>query len=223
MGGRGKGSGKGKNAKAKPKAKNAARQKTAPTPEKAPAVLDLDAQVEDPTPTSKRRRLDRRSTDDQVDRIIDRKLAKKYPKELIDGSVATDGTTPRQMIADEVRNTKTQGEYLKQELWVLFFAKFPVHRGLVALMPAPPANQEVRAEVLEALAPLHEKNPVLRQADHLAQFLSLANDLNETEIFGIVSASQQSLTVTESMYVKAMLALMRYAQRFATYKILTWK
>ena len=81
------------------------------------------------------------------------------------------------------------------------------------MLPEPPEDDVVRPELLEALAPLQQTNPVGRQADHIELYLDKATDLSEKEIFGVVAATQQSLTVTEQMYVQSTLALMRYAQR----------
>ena len=74
----------------------------------------------------KRRRCERRDTDDQVDRVIDRKLLSKYPKEVVEGAQAPDGTTPRSMIREEIVATKCKGERLKTEFWTpcFFFKRF---------------------------------------------------------------------------------------------------
>ena len=198
-------------AEAKAFTKSTAKKESAQ--KRSQAVLDADVDVIDADKDMTKRRLDRRDTEDQIDRIVQRKLLPKFPKEIISGAVAADGSTPRGMIADEIRRTRTKGEHLKQEFWARFFVKHPLHRGVIALLPMPPDDQEVRHGVTEAIAPLKNKNPVCRQADHISQYLSLATDLNEAEIYAIVVAAQESTTVTSAMNIKTMLGIMRYAQR----------
>ena len=84
-----------------------------------------------------KRRLDRRDAEDQIDRIVQRKLLAYFPKKIISGTVSADGSTPRGMIADEIRRTRTKGEHLKQEFWARFYVKHPLHRGVLALLPMP--------------------------------------------------------------------------------------
>lgn len=166
-----------------------------------------------PIRADSRRRLDRRATDEQVERILAKKLYPKFPRELIEGSVAEDGSTPRSMISEEVRMCRNSQEYLKQEFWVKFFAKFPFHKGIVGMIPEPKGRGEIRPEVLEAIAPMHDKNPAKRHAGNLISFLATTSPLTERELFGIIMTSQPSETVTSDMYKKAMFALMRYVFR----------
>ena len=74
------------------------------------------------------RRLNRRDSDDQVERIMEKKLYPKFPREIIEGAIAADGTTPRSMITKEVQHTKCVGEYLKASFWARFFIKFPLQK-----------------------------------------------------------------------------------------------
>ena len=91
------------------------------------------------------RRLNRRDSDDQVERIMEKKLFAKYPREIIEGAALADGTTPRSMITKEVQTTKCTGEYLKATFWTRFFVKFPLQKGLAALLPDPPEGGRGRA------------------------------------------------------------------------------
>ena len=106
-----------------------------------------------------RRRLSRRDTDDQVERIVAKKLKPFFPSELIEGIVHADGSTPRSTIADGLRNSKSAGEYLKQEFWSNFFLKFPFEKGLASIVPEPSGHYDIRDEVLEAIAPLARQEP----------------------------------------------------------------
>ena len=160
-----------------------------------------------------RRRLDRRNTDDRVDRLLAQKLYPRFPRELIEGTIAEDGSTPRSMIAEEVRRSKTTNNYLKQEFWTQFFLKFPFEDGLACVVPEPLGNAEIRPEVLEAIAPLHCGNPASRTAINLVTYLESAVDLNERELYGIAMAAQQSCTVTKDMHRRSMSAFLRYTQR----------
>ena len=67
--------------------------------------------------------------------------------------------------------------------------------------------------MIEAIAPLHDKNPTTRTASNLVTFLQGDPKLNEREVYGIIMAGQQSETVSQDMHRKAMCALMRHAQR----------
>lgn len=118
-----------------------------------------------------RRRLDRRQTDEQVERIIAKQLYPKFARELIEGMVAEDGSPPRSAIAEELRKCRGAQEYLKQEFWGKFFEKFPFHKGIVGMIPEPTCNSGVRSEGLEAIAPMHDKNLAKRHAANLVTLL----------------------------------------------------
>ena len=107
---------------------------------KRPRGVDslLHAEPMDRPGVVKARRLGRRDSDEQVERIMAKKLYPTYAREIIEGAIAEDGMTPRQMITKEVRSTKFNGEYLKASFWTQFFAKFPLQKGLAALLPDPP-------------------------------------------------------------------------------------
>jgi hypothetical protein len=62
------------------------------------------------------RRLNRRDSDDQVERIMEKKLYPKYPREIIEGATAADGATPRNMITKEVQNHEVRGRVLEGHL-----------------------------------------------------------------------------------------------------------
>ena len=168
--------------------------------------------------SKERRRLDRRNTDVQVDRILQQKLYPRFPRELIEGTRAEDGSTPRSMIAEEVRRSKTTNNYLKTEFWTQFFLKFPFEDGLACVVPEPLGNAEIRPEVLEAIAPLHCVSPASRTAINLITYLESAEDLNERELYGIAMAAQQSCTVTKDMHRKSMTAFLRYTQKTSAHE-----
>lgn len=93
-----------------------------------------------------RRRLDRRDTEERVDRVIERKLS-RFPRELVEASVAADGSTVRETIAAEIRARKSSNEYLRQEFWTMFHSKYKFHEGVGNLLPEPKSKADVSAEV----------------------------------------------------------------------------
>ena len=127
--------------------KNSGRNAT-PASKRAKAEPSSSAKSggETPSKVDERRRLDRRDTDERVDRIIARKLAGRFPHELIEGATAADGITVRETIAAEVRLRRGSNEYLRQEFWVQFFAKFKFHEGVSGFLPEPSSKAEVRPE-----------------------------------------------------------------------------
>jgi hypothetical protein len=180
---------------------------------KAVAVPEPEPEEEGRS-SSRKRRLGRRDSDDQVERFMEQKLYGKSPREIIEGAFAEDGTTPRSMITKEVQANTGDNEYLKASFWTRFFLKLPLQKGLAALLPDPPDGEDVAPEVLEALAPLHDKNPVARTASNLLVLLGATIELNETELQGIIVGCQMSVLVTEAMYKQVMMALMRYCEKY---------
>ena len=155
-----------------------------------------------------RARLARRDTDEQVERIIEKKLKPLYPMDMIAAAVHADGSTPRSLIAAEVKATKTTGEHLKQEFWSRFFQKFPLR--LASIVPEPAGHHAIRQDVLDAVAPMHHDNPAMRSASTLATYLEDVQDLSPGELHGIILRSQ---TISGEMRRQAILALLAYIKK----------
>jgi hypothetical protein len=97
--------------KAKPRAVGAKAKGRARAVGKKPKdVAVLEPEPEDACASSRKRRLGRRDSDDQVERIMEKKLYRKFPREIIEGACAEDGTTPRSMITKEVQANKGDNE-----------------------------------------------------------------------------------------------------------------
>ena len=99
-----------------PKAKAKAQTKAKARPQSTPRPIDIDL-LNVQEPPTRRRRIVRRDTDEQTDRVMGNKVYPTWPKEMIDAIVADDGQTPRDMIEAEVRRTRGGAENFKAIFW----------------------------------------------------------------------------------------------------------
>ena len=111
--------------------------KKSKTTEPEPVVLDDFERQEETKHEASRRRVARRDSDAQLDRVLTEVVYKKYDKALIEALVAEDGTTPRKFIAEEINRTKNTEENLKPGFWTKFRKKIGL--GVQRVEPLFPA------------------------------------------------------------------------------------
>jgi hypothetical protein len=177
----------------------------------------------------KRRRLSRRDSDEQVNRVIEEKLTPNYREELIEAALTKKGMKIRPYIKTalvgltvSVRGNKAR---LSTKFWTQFYADFPtLSLGISAYLPDPPADlEEVRDELQAALATAYDPNPSSRTPVHVERVLeNLTKDLNETELFGLVQAVEESPTISRPHSEKMKMAIMLYLARTSFSKNLSF-
>ena len=133
-----------------------------------------------------KRRLQRRDTDDAVQRAIDSKLTGRYSEEAINGCTNINGKCVREFILEAIRNCRQSQKHLSTAFWTDFFGEFALHSVVTDNLPEPDPDEEVRAEVIEKLSACHEPNPATRTTQPLISYLGFCDDLTYVELYGIL-------------------------------------
>ena len=78
---------------------------------------------------------------------------------------------------------------------------------------------DLRVEVLEALKGPHCKSPAFKNADSLERFLENIDDLNMQELYGLLTATSESVDVPKNLHERCYIAIASYMTRCAWFFI----
>jgi hypothetical protein len=205
-----KASGKPK-AKGTPKVKPADKKKAA----KGYKAADVDdGSVAEAALVAKnpRRQLERRETDEQFERIKDRKLS-FVPIEVFSTKVDTDGISAKDCIMAEVRRNKITKSRLSTKFWVGFWEKYDFGDVLADTLPCPPEADVVDSELLEAIGVARQDNPIERNPDELVRYLRNCKGMNERSYFGVLTTMQEGPTLGHKHAVRIQVAVLELIGR----------
>ena len=143
----------------------------------------------------KKRRLDRRDTDGQAERVIADKF-KGYDPIVISNRRNAHGETLAEVVAAEIKRKRPSGEYFKLKFWAKQHAEFQLDLGLFKDMPGIKGDSEPNDGLVEALAQSQEKSNGLRSIDRLESVLAHCPPLTHDDIVILISESKQTPIVT---------------------------
>jgi hypothetical protein len=207
---RAKSAGKAK-AKGTPKLKPAEKKKAAKGFKAADAE---DGSVVEASLCAKgpRRQLERRETDEQFERIKDRKLS-FVPIEVFSTKVDTDGISAKDCIKAEIRANKITKSRLSTKFWIGFWEKYDFGDVLADTLPCPPEDEAVDSELLEAIGCARAENPVERSPDELVRYLRNCKGMNERSYFGVLTTMQEGPTLGHKHAVRIQVAVLELIGR----------
>ncbi len=179
----------------------------------APASPQLTTSCATPTSDSKKlKQLERRDTDDQVDRVIEQKLS-SVPEHVIVGAVAKDGVTKvRDFIAAEIRTLRGTTKRLSTRFWTSFNDHFDINVNASDILEEPPPDEEVADELVEKIMLAHADNPAERTCEGVDRYLEF-NTLNKREMYLLIKASQEGPTLSKAFSVKLRVTIVKYFAR----------
>ena len=198
----------------KPKAAKASKQ-TKPAKKKpslAPASPTLRHPSTPQSDTKKLKQLERRDTDDQVDRVIELKLG-SVPAHVIVGAVAKDGVTKvRDFIAAEIRTLRGTPRRLSTRFWCSLNEHFDINVSASDCLEEPPGDNEIADELVEKIMLAHADNPAERSCEGVDRYLEF-NTLNKKEMYLLLKASQEGPTLPKASSVKLRVSIVKYFAR----------
>jgi len=181
-------------------------------PEEAKIIEDNDDDEDTP---SKRRQLERRDTDDQVERIRERKLP-QVAVEVLKTKENAKGIKAKEYIAMELRaKRKTKGR-LSTAFWVRFWEEYDFAEDIAGAMPEPP-DEPVDDELLEAIGDARCDDPAHRTPTTLTRLLEHAGLMNERSWFGLLTSMQEGQNLIHIHAVKIQAATLSYAGRTVSF------
>jgi hypothetical protein len=107
----------------------------------------------------KRRRCERRDSEEQRDRVIHDRF-ENYDPIVIANRKNDKGETIADCIMDELQHLKTKGEYFETKFWTKIHLDFKLDVGLFQKLPDISGGGEPNEEIIDALAVAREKTPI---------------------------------------------------------------
>lgn len=201
-----------KQPKAKPAPSNSAAKRPAspPPPAQEPDAPALDGdEVTAPAAMAKNRRLERRDTESQVERVVQGRLGKQFTIEAINGVVNDKGEHVREYIARHIRENRSSAKYLSSRFWTTFFSEFDLQVKVLGDLPEPPDPDEaVDDRWLKALKIAHNDNPSKRTVEPIERLLETMQKPNYTELYGLILSSQEAPTMCRASSVRMRVAIL---------------
>ena len=158
-----------------------------------------------------RRRLDRRDSDERVDRVLDRRLTLQERAHA--ETLVLDNLTIRDHIKT-VYKSKGKRARFSNEDWKTIYTNFGLATSTASLLPQPPSDLPIRDELADAIGMLHSDNPATRNSDALVALLRHCSPLNERELFGLLGGTVEGPTLTASCAEKVQGEVLRYISRW---------
>ena len=153
----------------------------------------------------------RRDTDGQVDRAVRSKLG-MFPRQQVDQNMVG-GRTIRDVVKAEVLRLRPAKKYVSLKFWKKIVIDFGLN-GTLADSLAPPTESEVVSKELEAaLALAHDENPAQRSSEKLVRWLEWAPPLNKTELYGLLTGSIESPSMSAKTSEMLLLAVVKFMAR----------
>ena len=179
------------------------------------ATLDNQPSSAD-TPNS--RALRPRSTNEQADRAIESKLGEVDPL-VLDAKTNAKGQTLRQVVANEIRATRGQKQYLPSKFWIQQDKEFCIFGNPFESLPAVPDNEDVCDEIVSAVMTCHHENPATRSTDQLEHTLEYKTDVNRSELTFMLNASVQGPVISRQMAHRMRVIIMDIVGRLGLFNV----
>lgn len=165
---------------------------------------------------AKRRQLERRNTEEQVKRIISRKLG-HFDAHVIKTQTNARGQTVYMWIRDQVKSKQNINGRLSTQVWTQFWREFDLSGDIAERLPVPPegANETVDEELIEGLWAARHANPAERSPVALTRYLEKAPKMSETSLYGLLQAIQIGPNLSRAHAMKLQVATLQYFARCA--------
>lgn len=163
---------------------------------------------------AKRRQLERRNTEEQVRRIISRKLG-HLDAHVIKTQTNAKGQTVFMWIRDILKSKKITNGRLSTQAWTQFWREFDLSGDISDRLPRPPDNNDdpIDEELVEGLLAARHANPAERSPVALTRYLETAPKMSEANLYGLLQAVQIGPNLLRSHAMKMQVATLQYFAR----------
>ena len=165
----------------------------------------------------------RRSSEDQVERVLESKLSEYSPAVLAAVRSADGMHTVREYLKTHIKQAYSSDKRLSTRFWVQFFCDFADLKMTIADKLLPPADADdepINEELFEAIAAIHHANPARRTCEPLEAFLQHAQVLTKKEMFGLIHASMEGPLISRNVSNKLLTVILAYITRTVAFRVL---
>jgi hypothetical protein len=180
---------------------------------KRPPTKVEDAINEPEETQAKRRQLNRRETDVQTQRYIDRKLS-HIPASIVETVENKEGLSIRDFIAREIRSHRELNGRLSSKFLVKLYAEYDLGNSVFADMPEPSAADEILdEELMDHIGDCHDENPVNRNPKPLCKYLKSCPIMNSTNFHGLLHGIVEGPLLSHANASKVQVAALGFIAR----------
>jgi hypothetical protein len=160
---------------------------------------------------AKRRQLNRRDSDDKVDRLVVKHFNHLPPQVLENKKI--DGKLIREKLKEDIKATVGGCTRLSKTYWQN--AAVRCSEGSSAIDKIEPMDGDVRDGLITALTHLLHDNPSKRRPEKFCSYITeLKEELAENELVGLITSSLSSRLTASDSWDKVVLAVMEYFGNF---------
>ena len=117
-------------------------------------------------------------------------------------------------MSEVLRSLKGSNAYWTSGHWQKLYIEFGLQASLEECLEAPPSTDACPSEALTfALGVAHSPNPADRSADKVERFLENCEELNQTEVYGMLIACMESPVISKSLHAKLFVAIAKIFAR----------
>ena len=160
---------------------------------------------------ARRRQLERRDTDEQVERDIQARFPNLCSSEI--DVRLLDGKCLRDTIRDDKRLAKREGRKLGPKYWQLLSQKVASLTSHAGHLVVKNNTEPVDAKLCEAMKAMHSTNTSLRNRTLLTEWLATSKAPNQRTVVGVFKATQQSAPAANQVALLTVIDVMRWAAR----------
>jgi hypothetical protein len=177
---------------------------------KPKAKAKATAQVE--SEKRSRRQLNRRDSDDKVDRVVAKHFNHLPPQVLENKTV--NGKRVREQLKDDIQSCKGSKTRLTKTYWQSVAVQYS--EGTSSIDKIAPMDGDVRDSLVTALTFLLHENPTHRKQDKFCTYMTeLKEELTESELCGLITSTLSSRQTVSDAWDPVVLAVMEYFNTFA--------
>ena len=122
-----------------------------------------------------------------------------YPRQQLEGNLNGAGKCIAHRIKQEIYRLRPSKRHIALQFWKNIIVEHELQGSLVEGLVKPAAAEEVAKDLGIAIAEAHNENPAKRSATKMLRFLEHVQQLNQTEVFGLLKASVESPSCSAKM------------------------
>jgi hypothetical protein len=162
--------------------------------------------------TKERRQLNRRDSDDKVDRVVERHFSHLPPQVLENKTV--NGKRIRELVKEDIKACKGAKTRLGKTYWQNVAVQYS--EGTSSIDKIAPMDGDVRDSLVTALTFLLHENPTHRKPEKFCTYIKeLKEELTESELCGLITSTLSSRQTVRDGWDPVVLAVMEYFNTFS--------
>jgi len=156
-----------------------------------------------------RRQLERRDTDEQVERALGKRL-NHIPVSRWQGAVDEEGVDFWTFIGRSLKKAHSTGKKLGTKFWAATYERFGLNESAAADLADPPEDEVVDPNLLAVLSVANNGNPAGNPGAPFERYMSHCGTMNRRSFYGMCGATCESPTMSRAVAQRCQVAILKY-------------